>query len=40
MKTEPPLHGTFDNDTVALTRVLTHILGAEPKVPVLDLRNC
>ena len=40
LKTEPPWHGAFDNDVGALTRVLTHILGDAPKVPVLDLRNC
>jgi hypothetical protein len=39
LKTEPPSHETFDNDTVALTRVLTQIIGSKPKVPVLDLRN-
>jgi len=40
LKTEPPSHETFDNDVVALTRVLTQIIGSKPKVPVLDLRNC
>ena len=39
IKTESPTHGSFDNDVDTLSRVLGHVLGAKPKVPVLDLRS-
>lgn len=39
LKTEPPSHGALDNDIGTLTHVLTQILGAPPKLPVLDLQD-
>lgn len=40
LKTEPPTHGSFDNDVAVLTRVLTEVLGGKTlKVRVTDLRN-